>query len=64
MLMPAIREAFGIGRIGLQVIAVGGPFDGLTLYGRFSSDGEDAVNFAEHDAKHEDWWIVDLNDPL
>jgi hypothetical protein len=41
------------------IVAFGDPFDGLTLYGPFWS-AEDALKYAETEAKGAPFWIREL----
>lgn len=43
----------------MWVIAVGNPFDGLTLYGPYES-AEIASETAEQQFSGEEWWVVEL----
>jgi len=44
---------------GLIILAVGNPFDGITLYGPFE-DTEQACDYAEHEFANETWWLPDV----
>jgi len=43
----------------MTVIALGNPFDGMTIYGPFY-DAELAVEYAEGNFQSDDWWIMDV----
>jgi hypothetical protein len=45
--------------MGMHVVLVGNPVDGLTIYGPFTT-GEDANDWADSNVKNEDWWAAPL----
>ena len=44
------------------LVVFGDPIGGLRFVGPFA-DRDDAVTYAEFDARPEDWWIAELNQP-
>lgn len=47
--------------MGMHVLCVGNPFDGIRIYGPFAT-GEEANEFAD-EQKLGDWWAVPLLSP-
>lgn len=45
--------------MGLSVIVLGNPFDGLSIVGPFAT-GDEANEWADLHASGEDWWCVAL----
>lgn len=48
--------------MGLSVIVLGNPFDGLRIFGPFAT-GEEAHEWADTNATGEDWWCVAVDAP-
>ena len=44
----------------MYTIAVGNPFDGVTLYGMFEDPGS-ANEVAEREFPNDEWWIAPIN---
>ena len=44
------------------VVAIGNPFDGISLVGPFD-DAEEANEWAENHARANDWWSMHVRDP-
>jgi hypothetical protein len=44
------------------VVAVGNPFDGISLFGSFD-DASEANEWADHNLKNVDWWVMATLDP-
>jgi len=48
--------------MGMFAVAVGNPFDGISLFGPFSTGG-DADKWAEGQHLQDNWWIININHP-
>lgn len=46
--------------MGMHVVLVGNPVDGLTIYGPFDT-GEDASTWADDYVSSDAWWIAPLH---
>jgi len=44
------------------VVAVGNPFDGISLFGSFDT-AEAANEWADREVRNETWWVMSLLDP-
>ena len=47
--------------MGMTIVLVGNPVDGMFAYGPFTTR-DDAIEWAVREM-HEDWWIMPLNVP-
>jgi len=45
--------------MGMHVVLVGNPVDGLTIYGPFTT-AEDANEWADSNINADDWWVAPL----
>ena len=45
--------------MGMHIVAVGNPIDGLRFYGPFATSDE-AIEWAEKNFAHTEWWVAPL----
>lgn len=46
--------------MNLYVVAVGNPFDGITLYGPYAEEKEEDLEWAADRFSGETWWVMKL----
>ena len=44
----------------MHVIAVGNPFDGITLHGPIVPNTPETEEFLENECRNETWWIIEV----